>query len=131
MKSNLIWIDESIDSEENKKYTKELNSFGSLVVKLFKNLDKAIENLKYIEFQETKVIISGKLYPEFVTKFKKNIIDMCVAPKIIIFTKKKQNPFENNPNNKSNSFYNFGGVAYSFEDVKKFFKKRKRTKKAK
>ena len=94
MKCNVIWIDEDLDNEENKKYAEELYSFGSLIVRLFKNLDKAIEHMKYIEFQETKVIVSGKLYPEFVTKFKENIIDMCVAPKIIIFTRNKQNESE-------------------------------------
>ena len=48
MKCNVIWIDEELDSEENKKYAEELYSFGSLIVRLFKNLDKAIEHLKYI-----------------------------------------------------------------------------------
>ena len=60
MKCNVIWIDEDLDNEENKKYAEELYSFGSLIVRLFKNLDKAIEHMKYIEFQETKVNASGK-----------------------------------------------------------------------
>ena len=83
MKCNVICINEEIDNEDNKKYAEELYSFGSFIVRLFKNLDKAIEHLKYIEFQETKVIASGKLYPEFMKKFKENIIDMCVLQKLL------------------------------------------------
>ena len=122
MKSNVIWIDENLDNEENKKYAEELYSFGTLIVRLFKNLDKAIEHMKYIEFQETKVIVNDTLYYEFIQKFKENIIDMCVAPKIIIFTNNKQYFIEKNKKYQNNTFYNFGGVVDSFEDVKKFLK---------
>ena len=57
-----IWIDENIDNDENTKYLKELESIGLLKYRLFKEIDKAIIHMKYIEFQETKVIISGKLF---------------------------------------------------------------------
>ena len=129
MKCNVIWIDEELDSEENKKYAEELYSFGSLIVRLFKNLDKAIEHMKYIEFQETKVIVSGKLYPEFVKKFKENIIDMCVAPKIIIFTRNRQTFIENNKDYQNNTFYNFGGVVDTFQEVVKFLRSESELKK--
>ena len=76
--------------------------------------------MKYIEYQETNVIVSGKLYHEFVKKFKENIIDMCVAPKIIIFTKNKENFIMNNRDYQNNTFYNFGGVVDSFQEVINF-----------
>ena len=129
MKCNVIWIDEDLDNEKNKKYAEELNSFGSLIVRLFKNLDKAIGHLKYIEFQETKVIVSGKLYPEFVKKFKENIIDMCVAPKIIIFTRNKQTFVKSNKDYQNNTFYNFGGVVDTFQEVVKFLRSESELKK--
>ena len=122
MKTNVIWIDENLDSEENKKYTKELNSFGSLIVRLFKNLDKAIEYLKYIEFQETKIILNGELYHKFVKKFEENIIDKCVAPKIIILTSNKEIFIENNKDYLNNEFFNFGGIVDNFQEVIKFLK---------
>ena len=119
-----IWIDENIDNEENVQHLKELESIGLLNFRLFKETDKAINHMKYIEFQETKVIISGKLYSEFVKKFKENIINMCVAPKIIIFTKNKEKFIENNKEyqNNSNLFYKFGGIATTFDEIKKFLK---------
>ena len=89
MKCNVIWINEDLDIKENKKYAKELTPIDSLNVRLFKNLDKAIGHMKFIEFQETKIIINSKLYHQFVQKFKENIIDISVTPKIIIFIKNK------------------------------------------
>ena len=122
--SYTIWIDENIDNEEYTKYSKELESMGLLSFRLFKEIDKAINHMKYIEFQETKVIISGRLYKEFVKKFKENIIDMCVAPKIIIFTKNKEKFIENNKEyeNNINLFYAYGGIATTFDEIKKFLK---------
>jgi len=122
--SYIIWIDENIDNEENTQYLKELESIGLLRIRLFKEVDQAINHLKYIEFQETKVIICGKLYSEFVKKFKENILYMCVAPKIIVFTKNKENFIKYNKEflNINNIFYTFGGIAITFDEVKKFLK---------
>ena len=92
--SYIIWIDENIDNEENTQYIKELESIGLLSFRLFKEISKAINFMKYIKFQETKVIISDRLYSE-VKKFKENIIDMCVAPKIIMFIKNKEKFIKN------------------------------------
>jgi len=124
IKSQIIWIDENIDKKENALYIKEIESIGLLNLRLFKQVDKAIYNMKYIEFQETKVIISGKLYSEFVQKFKENIIDMCVAPKIIVFTSNKEKFIEYNKEyqNNSNLFYTFGGIATTFNEIIKFLK---------
>ena len=103
MKSNVIWIDPDLDNEENKKYAKELKSISSFIVQLFKNIDKAIDHLKYIEFQETKIILGSKLYNKFIEQFKENIIDMCVAPKIIIFTSNKQQFIDDNKDYNNNT----------------------------
>ena len=48
-----------------------MKSLGSLKFDSFKKLDKAIKHLKKHEFEETKLIVSGELYSEFVTKLKK------------------------------------------------------------
>ena len=83
--SYTIWIDENVDNEENTKYLKELESLGLLNYRLFKKIDKAINHMKYIEFKETKVIISDRLYSEFVNKFKANILDMCCSKNYYIY----------------------------------------------
>ena len=91
MTTIVLWVDANIDNSENTEYVKELESIGSLRLKLFKNIEEAIEQLKYLEFQETKVIISGSFYSEFIKSFKENILKMYIAPKIIVFTKNKEN----------------------------------------
>jgi hypothetical protein len=122
--SHIIWIDENIDNEENTQYLKELESIGILNIRLFKEIDKAINHMKYIEFQETKVIIKDTLYSQFVKRFKENIIDMCVAPKIIIFTKNKDKFIKNNKEYQSNInlFYKFGGITTKLDEIKKFLR---------
>ena len=69
---------------------KELNSICSLRLSLCKNVNKAITLLTYIEFQEIKIIIRDKLFDGFMNKFKQKLIDLCVAPKIVIFTDIKE-----------------------------------------
>ena len=118
----VIWIDEALESLENKEYAQKLNSFGSFETNLFTNVDQAIVNMKLIKFQQTFIIVSGKLYyPEFVEKFKDNIKDMCFAPKILIFTKNKHD-FVMTSRIQNNTFYNFGGVYDRFDDIIEFLR---------
>ena len=128
MTTQVIWIDANIDHEENRNYIKELNLMGSIRLGLFKDVNKAITHLKMIEFKATKIIVNNKLYSEFVTKFKENIIDMCIAPKIIIFAKNKDDFIKKNKDFNNNLFYSYGGIAVSFEEIKKFLKNEKMVK---
>ena len=127
MTTIVLWVDANIDNSENTEYVKELESIGSLRLKLFKNIEEAIEQLKYLEFQETKVIISGSFYSEFIKSFKENILKMYIAPKIIVFTKNKENFVKENKDYSSNEnvFYTFGGIAPSFNEIKEFLKEKK------
>ena len=120
--SNVIWIDEDVDSCLNEIYSKELESMNSLNVKLFKKVIEAINYLKTIKFEQTKIIVSGRLYSEFVKSFKENILEMCVIPIIIVFTRNREKFIQYNPGyyNSDNSFYNFGGIAIIFDEIKKF-----------
>jgi hypothetical protein len=118
--SNVIWIDENIDNEENQKYVKELQTIGSLRVRCFTKVEKAISHMKYIDFQDTKVIINDELvYNDFINKFQENLLDMCVIPIIILFLK-NNNKFNNNIQNANNSFYNYGGIKTSFQEIKNY-----------
>ena len=86
MKANIIWIDPNIDNQRNSKYTKELEEIDTIKFKSFKTVEDAIKFIKDIQFEETKVIINEKLYSEYISDFKKEIINICVVPKIIVFT---------------------------------------------
>ena len=84
--TNVIWIESEIDKDEIVQYTKDLEKNKSLNLKLFADIDETINYLKKLQFQETKIIVSGSLYTEFVNSFKENIAEMYIAPKIIVFT---------------------------------------------
>ena len=123
---NIIWIDPNVDNTENTGYSKDLKSIPNNNFKRYKNNDDALKYLKSIKFQETIIIISGRLYIDFINKFKSNLKEMYVIPKIIIFTGNKEKFLNYNKDNKNNmdiinhSFYNFGGIKTSFNDIFKF-----------
>ena len=120
--SNIIWIDTNINGTETKIYIKQLKDKGYKNVKLYKNVNDAIYEMKLIKFEETFIIVSGKLYPEFVKCFKENVTFMHIVPKIIVFAFDKEKFFEYNKDflNKENCFYNYGGINTLFKQVKEF-----------
>ena len=68
--SILIWIDTNIHNNQNTQYTKEIHKFKFLKIKVFENIKEAINYIKEIKFESTKIIISGELYSEFLNSLK-------------------------------------------------------------
>ena len=93
------------------------------ILRTYKNTDEAVTYLKEIRFDETIIIVSGRLYSELVEKFKENLLGLYIIPKIIVFTSTKTSFLEFNKDyeNESNNFYNFGGIATSFTQIEDFF----------
>ena len=123
--SIVIWIDQKIDNFTNIGYAKELRAIPSIkYLKLFNNVDETIIYLKEIKFDETIIIVSGRLYEELVEKFKENLLEIYTIPKIIVFTSSKSKFIEFNKDyeNEANNFYNFGGIAISFKKIEDFLK---------
>ena len=89
-----IWLDEHINSEENKNYIIELELIYQIKVNTCENINEAIFYLKKYKFKETKIIISGKLYDDFVKIFKEKITEIYVVPKIIVFARYKNQFFK-------------------------------------
>jgi hypothetical protein len=118
MTTYLIWLDSKVGNEENIKYIEDLSQIYSLRIRTFKDIDNAINYLKTIEFQETKIIVSDELYSEFVNKFKENLISMFIVPKIIVLLNNKEKFFENNKDYHINKFYSFGGIINSINEIK-------------
>ena len=120
---NLIWIDRNIHNNQNTQYIKEIcSNFKFCKIKEFSDVNNSINYIKQIKFESTKIIISGELYSEFVNMLKEIIIDIYVAPKIIVFTSNKEQFYILNKdyNNKENVFYNYGGVVTTFQEIIKF-----------
>ena len=123
---NVIWVDSNINGDENNSYKKELDSLGCFKFKFISNIEEAINYLKTIDFLETFIIISGDLYYKFIQDFHKNINNIYVIPKIVIFTSNKEDFLKNNMINQdfhnyiNHPFYNLGGIHTSIDEIKKF-----------
>ena len=130
---NILLIDQNILIEEYNKFCNDLlsflkyNSFEYTHFKLnkFLQVNEAINLIKNIRFEATIIIINGKLYYDFIIKFKENINNIFIIPKIIIYTRNINNfkedlKFKNFYQILNNKYYTFGGIKTSFEDIKKF-----------
>ena len=128
--SKIIWIDQKVNNEENKKYAKQLEELGYKNIKVYQKVSDAIEDIKSIKFKETKIIISGRLFSELINALKANINKLCFAPKIIVFTGNKDDFLKYNKEDYEkieNKFYTFGGIATKIGEIKAFLKKENST----
>ena len=117
----LIWIDPKVNNKENKEYQDEFRKFNFVKLSCFENVSKGINYLKRLKFTETFIIASSRAYPEFIKLFKKNINELLICPRTIIFTKEKDNFLNIYKNNKELSinhpFFNSGSVEDTFYPV--------------
>ena len=121
--TNNIWIDPTIDSQKNAAEIK--SKLNSLKIKLFTNINSSINYLKTIKSTKVKVIINHQIYPEFIQKYKENIVDMCFHLTIIIFKNEEEDDKEDNINYKTDEqiFYEMGGIVSKLEELKKLLDK--------
>jgi hypothetical protein len=123
---HLIWIDPNVDNEENKKYISNMKEIGFKNIQSFKTIEDGINYLKTIKFESTKIILSGRLFIDFIKKFKENIKEMLIIPKIAVFTGDKEKFLEYNKDKKDNlelindAFYSFGKINETYEEIKEF-----------
>ena len=127
--SVIIWIDPNVDGDdENKSYFKELyNNFTSHKIYRIKTVKEGINQINKILFEETIIIVSGKLFKEFIVEFRKNINNLCFVPNIIVFTANKNQLLSSLDvnflnSNIENNFYNSGGIQTDFSKVLEFIK---------
>ena len=119
-KSNVIWIDKNINSEENKNYLKYLHKIKNFTIYKCENIKSGLDIINKIKFEDTYIIVSGSFYQDFILTFKNNLKDFYVIPKIIIFTENKILFLEKNANIKNiieDSFYNLGGIQTFFDEI--------------
>ena len=126
--TNIIWSDENINSKEYIEYIEILKSIGNFRFICLKEIKESFVEVKKIKFEETIIIVSGKLYIDFIEELKENLTSIYIIPKIIIFTKNKYDFYEHNEeyNNIINHpFYNFDGVKTNFNELKIFLSNQK------
>ena len=122
-KPNLIWIDAHINNSENTGYQEKFKETKRFEFLTYEKVDDGIEKLKDIFFEDTYLIVSGSLYPEFISYFKDNLKDIYTIPKIIIFCSNKGNFMKRNMNFKEyfeHPYFNAGGIQTKFSEVMDF-----------
>ena len=105
----IIWIDNNINSQENQAYLSKLrirkrNYEPSLTedelnipheipynVFEFDNIQNAIAFIKDLGFKETIIIISGRLFIDFIKTLYKNLKYIYIIPEVIVFTSQTKN----------------------------------------
>jgi len=118
---NVIWIDQSNDKDENKRYLKsysdELKDFKFTLVTSVK---EGYSCLSQYNFELVYVILSGRLAEEFLDTYEENLQKITSLTLNIIFCFNgeyhKSKKYANDP------FYNPGGVVTEFIEVIKFLK---------
>ena len=122
-KKKVIWIDPIFIKKKTYLRLRELKKDKRLILKKYGKINIAFNYLKYVKFDKTIIVIKGELYIEFIKQFNKNIRDIDVIPKIIIFARNKNDYLGENIEYKKyseNSFYNLGGIKNSIDDINDF-----------
>ena len=132
---NIIWLDPNIDNIKNSEELK--SDLNELHIKLIKNINDAIEELKRMKSNEVKIILSEEIYNQFIQLYKANLIDMSFSLTIFIFKPNEENSgmivnynINNNNNNNNNisnnnneykiyeeNLYEFGGIIKKLEEL--------------
>ena len=123
----IIWIDQNISNDENTGYAQKLKSIRDYSFNGFKDIKSAIDFLKTIRFAGTKIIVSGKLYIDFIKQYKDNAAYLYTIPEIVIFTYRKELFIKANKDHQhilDNPLYKSGGIQTKFENIKNFITKK-------
>jgi len=121
--TNIIWITSNDNNKIIYNYLKELESSKFCKNNLFYSIEESINEIKKIRFEETIIIVNGNLYIKFIEIFQKNINDIYIIPKIVIFTNNKEEFINKNKEyNKiiNNPFYNSGGIKTNIDEINDF-----------
>ena len=131
IKKILLWIDPNIFGEENQIFLEKIkNTFNYFInIYTYTDVDDGINKLKEIKFIPTILIISGRLYPEFILFYRYNLKEYNLILETIIFTSSKTDYLNKNKDNTdmmlNDSYFNIGGVIDEFEELLSFLKEEK------
>jgi len=87
----LVWIDSEINNEENNLYKNYLCKFFK--VSTFINESEGINQIKQFKFEKIHIIVSGRLFKNFIKLIKTEIAKISCIIDIIVFTSDARKPF--------------------------------------
>ena len=121
----VIWIDKSVNNNENQGYKKIMEEKYHLKVDVYDDARNGIEAIKRAEiYSPIYIITSGSIYPEFYRFFKSAVTYIKNLPVQIIFTS-SISAFKNTHKydeigKQIGKFYNLGGITDLFSQVENF-----------
>ena len=127
----IFWIDSKIKKKENLNYIKIIETFFQKPVNALDNLNDAFLLIKEYKFTFIYILISGKIYQNYLDMLQKEINKIYCIPITIIFTspyfkltllQQQKNTTKtilskNTFNSINDNFYNLGGVCDNLNDV--------------
>ena len=125
-KTNIVWIDQNVNSKENQIYLNlnDIKEFKNYEIFTFIKVDEGINFLKKLRYTCTYIIVSGRLFLDFIKSFKQVINDLFIIPKILIFCGNKKKLYNNFPNEYlDHKFFNSGKVFDSIKMILLYFEK--------
>jgi len=123
MLTNVIWISSRENNDIVKEYLKELESSKYYKINLYNSIEESLNKIKNIRFEETIIVVDGNIYIKFIEIFQKNINNIYIIPKIIIFTENKDEFINKNKEYEkiiNHPFYNSGGIKTDINEINQF-----------
>ena len=121
----ILWIVEDLYNIENLNYQNQLKSeFPGFKFYCYNLVENIIKNIKQIEFENTYVIINGRIYKNFMLDFYTNMKDIYTIPKFVIFSPNTSLIIKDNSINyfKNSDYFYYSKIQILFDDVIKFIK---------
>ena len=132
--NEVVWIDSSINSQENSDNLKKVkNKFPNVSIIALNSLDECFNYLYSKKFCFIYLIISGKLFQDYIKKYYQNLKDLTCIPITSVYTStnfklilEQKKPNNNNLLNKNlflfvnHKFYNPGGVFDNYNHLIEF-----------
>ena len=132
----IFWIDVEIKNKQNSNYIEIIETYFQTTVNAFDNLNDAFSLIKKYKFTFIYILISGKIFQNYLDMLQKEINNIYCIPIAIIFTSKyfkktllqiQKNTTDrliskNTFNSINDNFYNLGGVCDNLNDVLIFIK---------
>ena len=122
----ILWIVEDLYNIENLNYQNQLESeFPGFKFYCYNLVENIIKNIKQIEFENTYVIINGRIYKNFMLDFYTNMKDIYTIPKFVIFSPNTSLIIKDNSINyfKNSDYFYYSKIQILFDDVINFIKK--------
>jgi hypothetical protein len=118
---NLIWISKNIKDKKYNDYIIEIDAFQKFQCFTPDSIDEGIDKIINIKFEECVIIVDSDIYKDFNEKFKKEIDELYLIPKIIVFNNKNNNEFKDYISKNKNYLYftNEKLILENFESIKK------------